>query len=108
MSIVLDVVKANLPINAKQTPSGWTTINCPCCIHYGQSRPDTRHRGGFIFTPEEGIIYHCFNCNYKAGWKPTDRFTDRFKKLLRYLFNLIAIDIIIFFLPFLNVFHLQI
>ena len=85
MSIVLDVVKANLPINAKQTPSGWTTINCPCCIHYGQSRPDTRHRGGFIFTPEEGIIYHCFNCNYKAGWKPTDRFTDRFKKLLRYL-----------------------
>ena len=85
MSIVIDVIKANIPINAKSTPSGWLTINCPCCIHFGQARPDKRHRGGFRFTPDEGVVYHCFNCNYKTGWKPTDRFSDKFKKLLKYL-----------------------
>ena len=51
MSIVLDVVRSNLPIDTKQTPSGWLTINCPCCIHFGQARPDRRHRGGVMFTP---------------------------------------------------------
>ena len=85
MSIVLDVVKANLPIDAKQTPSGWLTLNCPCCIHFGQARPDRRHRGGVMFTPDQGIVYHCFNCNYKTGWKNPDRFSDKFKKLLKYL-----------------------
>ena len=53
MSIVLDVVRSNLPIDTKQTPSGWLTINCPCCIHFGQARPDRRHRGGVMFTPTE-------------------------------------------------------
>tara|TARA_B100000949_G_C14192029_1_gene412178 strand:- start:7 stop:999 length:993 start_codon:yes stop_codon:yes gene_type:complete len=85
MSIVIDVVKANIPINAKSTPSGWIVINCPCCIHFGQARSDRRHRGGFMFTPDEGVIYHCFNCNYKTGWKHPDRFSDKFKKLLTYL-----------------------
>ena len=85
MSIVLDVVRSNLPIDAKQTPSGWLTINCPCCVHFGQARPDRRHRGGVMFTPDGGIVYHCFNCNYKTGWKHPDRFSDKFKKLLKYL-----------------------
>ena len=55
-----NTIITHMPGKRKKTPSGWTTINCPMCTTNGQSRPDTRSRGGFRFI--DGMVYHCFNC----------------------------------------------
>ena len=53
-----------IPNNAKLSPKGWYSFNCPACTHRGQSR-DTRKRGGLMVTNTEWV-YHCFNCNFKT------------------------------------------
>lgn len=49
-----------LPRKRKQTPSGWISFNCPCCL-------EKRSRGG-LKTNEQGWSYHCFNCNYTCSF----------------------------------------
>lgn len=66
MSLIQNALLALLPPNKKPTPSGWTSFNAPCCHHRGDRRDD-RKRGG-IMTTQDGFIYHCFNCGFKAGW----------------------------------------
>lgn len=39
-------------------------INCPCCTYMGESRNDTRGRGG-VFIEHERTGYNCFNCGFK-------------------------------------------
>ena len=51
-----NIIISHMPGKRKKTPSGWTTINCPMCTTNGQSRPDTRSRGGFRFV--DGMVYH--------------------------------------------------
>jgi hypothetical protein len=55
------------PGKKKQTQSGWTSFNAPCCIHNGHS-VDKRGRGG-IKQDGDNWQYHCFNCNFKCGFK---------------------------------------
>lgn len=66
MSLIQNSLLALLPPNKKPTPSGWTSFNAPCCHHRGDRRDD-RKRGGIMLT-QDGFIYHCFNCGFKAGW----------------------------------------
>jgi len=80
--VILDYVKTLLPINIKVSPSGWHTLNCPVCIHNGQSRPDTRKRGGFNFPNSDSVVYHCFNCSFKTSWLPGRKITSKFRILL--------------------------
>jgi hypothetical protein len=80
--VILDYVKTLLPINIKVSPSGWHTLNCPVCIHNGQSRPDTRKRGGFNFPNSDSVVYHCFNCGFKTSWLPGRKITSKFRILL--------------------------
>ena len=49
-----------LPIKRKQTPSGWISFNCPCCL-------EKRSRGG-LKPSDQGWSYHCFNCSYTASF----------------------------------------
>jgi hypothetical protein len=51
------------------------------CVSNGQSRPDTRKRGG-LQIDTDGIRYSCFNCHFKTGWKTGQYFSQRFKSLL--------------------------
>jgi len=81
MSLVETVLKSHLP-PAKSTSNGWLTLNCPVCIQNGQSRPDTKHRGGFRFE-QDRIGYHCFNCGYTTGWRPGQRLGIKLIKLMR-------------------------
>ena len=74
----------NGKIGGRQTPSGWSTTNCPMCIKRGQSRPDTRKRGGFK-TSDTTISYHCFNCGYKASYKQGKVLTAKMVDLLQAL-----------------------
>ena len=56
-----------VPGKKKQTQSGWTSFNAPCCQHNGHN-PDKRMRGG-IKADGDDWQYHCFNCGFKCGFK---------------------------------------
>lgn len=71
-----------LPHNKKTTPSGWISFNGVCCHNNGE-RPDTRGRGGILFT-ENGFQYHCFNCNYKSGYSYGKLLSKNTKKLFQW------------------------
>lgn len=73
-----------LPPKRKTTPSGWTSFNAPCCHHRGE-RSDDRQRGGVLLNSNGGFQYHCFNCNYKAGWQPGKLLSKNTKLLFKWL-----------------------
>lgn len=82
MSLIIDTVQSHLPFKRKTTPSGWVSFNAVCCHHNGTSA-DTRQRGGIMIN--DGVSYHCFNCQFKASWQPGRPITGKFKKLLQWL-----------------------
>src|SRR5690606_21992796 len=63
---------------------GWNNLNGVCCIHNGQSRPDTRKRAGIRMT-DNMVVYHCFNCKYKASWAPGRKLSKRMENLLNWV-----------------------
>lgn len=68
----------------KKSPNGWTSFNAPCCIYNGESQ-DTKRRGGIIQTDDGGASYHCFNCGWKASWRPGRNLGKRMKDLFKWL-----------------------
>jgi hypothetical protein len=70
--------------NKKQTPNGWVSFNAPCCAHQGENR-DTKKRGGIKRTEDGGATYHCFNCGYKASWKPGRGLSKKMRELLGWM-----------------------
>ena len=84
MNEIQDALLALLPSKRKATPSGWSSFNAPCCIYTGNSK-DTRQRGGILLTAKGGWTYHCFNCNFKAGWAPGHLLTKNTKSLFKWL-----------------------
>ena len=80
MNVVLEYTRGLIPVNWKTTNTGWTSGNCPMCVTNGQSRPDTKGRGGFFFE-EEKFRYNCFNCGYSTGWSEGKQLSGRLKKL---------------------------
>jgi len=97
MSVVVETVLTYLPAKRKTTPSGWTSFNAPCCHHNGHT-PDKRQRGGVIQN-DNGVSYHCFNCGFKASWKPGRPFSHKMRKLLQWMstpddiINKVALDV---------------
>lgn len=84
MNPILSKIQSHFA-SSRQTPSGWRTLNCPCCVAAGEARPDTRERGGILYTPEGGFVYKCFNCKTKAGWAPGSMFSHKAKFLFECL-----------------------
>ena len=84
MNVVYETLMSHLPAKRKTTPSGWLSFNAPCCIHNGTGA-DTRQRAGIINNEQDGTSYHCFNCGYKASWKPGRRITYKMKRLMQWL-----------------------
>lgn len=82
MALIIDYTRTLVPANWKSTPSGWIHGNCPMCVVNGESRPDTKGRGGFNFQ-EEKFQYNCFNCGYTTGWSSGKRMSGRLKKLMQ-------------------------
>jgi hypothetical protein len=83
MNLIQATVTAALPPTKKNTPSGWISFNAVCCHHKGENR-DKKKRGGVLMSPD-GFQYHCFNCNFKAGWQPGKLLSKNTKDLLRWL-----------------------
>ena len=84
MNEIQDALLALLPSKRKTTPSGWTSFDAVCCHHTGSSR-DTRKRGGILTNPDGGFQYHCFNCNFKAGWSPGKLLSKNTKSLFNWV-----------------------
>lgn len=84
MNLFQTTVISHLPNKQKMTPSGWQSFNAVCCIHNGESQ-DKRKRGGVMLTPNGGIRYHCFNCNFSTGWEPGTSLSKKFTSLLRWI-----------------------
>ena len=91
MTLIIDFTKTLVPANWYQTPSGWISGNCPVCTRRGHS-PDTRGRGGFLFTDDK-FQYHCFNCNFNAGWDPESPIIGKNTELLYKSFGAYESDI---------------
>jgi hypothetical protein len=83
MNLIQASIQAVLPSKKKSTPSGWTSFNAPCCHHNGEKQ-DKRQRGGILFN-NDGFQYHCFNCNFKAGWTPGKLLSKNTKNLFVWL-----------------------
>jgi hypothetical protein len=83
MNVVESTLRNNLPV-LKNNSSGWSTMNCPVCVHNGESRPDTKHRGGIRFDNDK-TAYHCFNCGFTTGWRPGSKLGFKLIKLMRIL-----------------------
>jgi hypothetical protein len=79
---LVQFINGILPARRKST-KGWTSFNAPCCVHRGESA-DTRNRGGIIANGDGSVSYHCFNCNYKTGFKPGRPLGYKFRKLLNW------------------------
>jgi hypothetical protein len=84
MNEIQDTLTALLPPKRKQTPSGWVSFNAICCHHNGE-KLDARQRGGILMNHQGGFQYHCFNCNFKAGWSPGKLLSNNTKKLFRWV-----------------------
>jgi hypothetical protein len=70
-----------IPYDWKPTSNGWISGNCPMCTLVGETRPDTKKRGG-IYIENDTISYHCFNCNFKAYWNPEIKISKSIRFLL--------------------------
>jgi hypothetical protein len=73
-------------VGQNKHPSNWITFNAVCCRHNNESI-DRRNRGNFLLTSEGGLVYNCFNCNFKSGWSPGHRLGVKFQQLLEW-FNI--------------------
>lgn len=82
MHFFVELVRSRLSSSWRQNSTGWISGNCPMCVLNGESRPDTKKRGGFHFNEDEWV-YHCFNCKYKAGWSSGHMMTHNAKMLLK-------------------------
>ena len=83
MNLIQARILAAVPPKRKMTPSGWESFNAVCCHNRGENR-DTRKRGGIMFK-NDGFQYHCFNCNFKAGWTPGKLLSKNTRSLLSWL-----------------------
>jgi hypothetical protein len=78
MGLITDTIQTYLPAKRKKTPSGWISFNAVCC-------DDDRNRGGFITYADDGMTYHCFNCQFKASWQPGRLFSKKIRQFMRHL-----------------------
>jgi len=68
----------------RRSASGWISGNAVCCQHNGET-PDKRGRGGLITGTDGTVSYSCFNCHFKASFKPGYHINYKFRKLLKWL-----------------------
>lgn len=73
-----------LPAKRKQSSSGWTSFNAPCCVHMGESQ-DRRNRGGIKPSTDGSWSYHCFNCGFTASFVVGRTLTFKARKLLSWM-----------------------
>lgn len=83
-NLVYDTLQTYLPGVKRRGNGGWSAFNAICCIHNGETRPDTRQRGGLKMTTENSCVYYCFNCKYSASWSPGYKLSKKMETLMEW------------------------
>lgn len=83
MNFIQNSIRAVIPARHKNVSKGWVSFNAPCCTHNGETK-DTKGRGGINFD-NSGVVYHCFNCGFKTGWRPGLHFGLKIRKLMEWM-----------------------
>ncbi len=83
MNSIQETIRSVIPAKHKNASKGWISFNAPCCTHNGETL-DKKGRGGINFD-NGGVVYHCFNCGYKTGWRPGLHFGLKIRKLMEWL-----------------------
>jgi hypothetical protein len=83
MNSIQDAIRSVIPPKHKNATKGWISFNAPCCTHNGETK-DIKGRGGMVFE-DGGVIYHCFNCGFKTGWRPGLHFGLKIRKLMEWM-----------------------
>lgn len=83
MNAIQEAIKTVIPHKHKAASKGWISFNAPCCTHNGETQ-DKKSRGGMHFD-NGGVVYHCFNCGFKTGWRPGLHFGLKIRKLMEWL-----------------------
>lgn len=91
MNEIQSTLLALLPPKRKTTAGGWISFNAVCCHHRGEGQ-DTRLRGGVLLNSDGGFNYHCFNCQFKAGWNPGKLLSKNTRSLFKWI-NLPELEI---------------
>jgi len=77
-----ELVIQHLPNKKKQSHSGGWYFCCPMCVSMGETRNDTKFRGGFTPQPDGGFWYNCHNCHFKTKWNFQGRVGKNLMKFL--------------------------
>ena len=84
-NLVYEALMNLMPGSRKRTASGWVNIDGVCCIHNGESR-DTRKRLGITMGLDNAsVVVQCFNCKFRAGWKPGQNLSKRMTSFLQWM-----------------------
>ena len=83
MEILKQVLFNYIPSKSRSTGK-CISFNCPCCVYMGESRPDTKGRGG-LFIEYDTIGYNCFNCRFKFRQEKGERLGFKVKKFMELL-----------------------
>lgn len=87
MNIIYDTLTRIIPgVKRRNDATNWSNFNAICCVNNGESRPDTRNRGGIVLSPDNTCVYSCFNCKYKASWRPGNKLSMKMENLLDWAF----------------------
>lgn len=84
-NLVFDTLMTLAPSNRKRTSSGWNSFNGPCCVYNGELRPDTRKRCSIIIANDNAVLVSCFNCKFRAIWKPGQNLSTKMKNFLEWM-----------------------
>lgn len=77
-------VLSNIP-HHKGNSGGWIKFDAPCCIHNHEGI-DRRGRGNLLITGNGDIVYNCYNCKFKTGWRYGDKYLGKkFKSFLSWI-----------------------
>lgn len=75
----------NLPGTVKRSSTGWFKFNAPCCSHNNETS-DNRGRGNLLISGDGSIVYNCYNCKFKTGWRYGNKFLgNKFKEFMTWL-----------------------
>lgn len=83
MEILKQTLLNYIPSKSRSTGK-CISFNCPCCVYMGESRPDTKGRGG-LFIEYDTIGYNCFNCRFKFRQEKGQRLGFKIKKFMELL-----------------------
>ena len=80
---IYDTLFGLLPSKKKTRASGWISFSGSCCVHNNETQ-DKKGRAGITGGADGILSYHCFNCGFKAHWKPGWHLTYKIRKLLQW------------------------